>query len=119
MWFVLGGIYSALVAVCQVDVKKLLAYRSVSHLNLALGACLTFGGVGVFSLVVLSLVHGLVSRALFYFGGFMSLSSRLLYFLRSAMLLVWLLVLRMNVGLPPFLSFLREVLGLVSLFLWS
>jgi proton-translocating NADH-quinone oxidoreductase chain M len=65
----IGAFYSSFVALRQIDLKRIIAYSSVAHMN--------FGVVGLFSLTLdgflgsyyLMLGHGLVSGALFYLVG--------------------------------------------------
>lgn len=110
---------SSLVILLQVDVKKLLAMRRVMHLNAGLLSFLTFSSGGVLSLVLVRFSHGLVRRGLFYLGGLSSTNRRILFFLKSYGVLVWLVILVVNAGLPPFISFLSEVLMIVSVVLWG
>ena len=117
VWFFWGVVISSLVILLQVDVKKLLAMRRVIHLNAGLLSFLTFSGGGVLSLVLVRFSHGLVRRGLFYLGGLSSSNRRILFFLKSYGVLVWLVVLVVNAGLPPFISFLSEVLIIVRVVL--
>jgi len=69
LFAVLGVFYASFVAIRQIDLKRIIAYSSVAHMN--------FGIIGLFSLTVdgllgsfyLMLGHGLVSGALFYLIG--------------------------------------------------
>jgi len=66
---VISIIYASLVTIRQIDLKKIIAYSSVAHMNL--------GTVGIFSLnfqgiqgsIFLMLSHGVVSSALFFLVG--------------------------------------------------
>jgi NADH:ubiquinone oxidoreductase subunit 4 (subunit M) len=66
---VLGIIYGSLAAIRQIDLKKVIAYSSVAHMNL--------GTIGIFSLnfqsiqgsIFLMISHGVVSSALFFLVG--------------------------------------------------
>jgi NADH-quinone oxidoreductase subunit M len=66
---VVSIIYASLVTIRQIDLKKIIAYSSVAHMNL--------GTVGIFSLnfqgiqgsIFLMLSHGIVSSALFFLVG--------------------------------------------------
>lgn len=63
---VVSVVYASFVTIRQIDLKKIIAYSSVAHMNL--------GTVGIFSLnfqgmqgsLFLMLSHGLVSSALFF-----------------------------------------------------
>lgn len=66
---VLSIIYASLITIRQIDLKKIIAYSSIAHMNLCT--------VGIFSLdyqaikgsIFLMLSHGLVSSALFFLIG--------------------------------------------------
>lgn len=67
---VVGIIYGALVAMVQPDVKKLVAYSSVSHLGLVMLGIFTFSELGVTGAIYQMLGHGLSTGALFLLIGF-------------------------------------------------
>ena len=66
---ILGILYGSLASIRQIDLKKIIAYSSVAHMNL--------GTVGIFSLnfqsiqgsIFLMISHGIVSSALFFLVG--------------------------------------------------
>lgn len=65
----MGGIYGSLTALRQIDMKRIIAYSSIAHMN--------FGLLGLFSLTLegasgfyyIMIGHGLVSSALFFLVG--------------------------------------------------
>jgi len=67
---VVGIIYGALVAMVQTDIKKLVAYSSVSHLGLVMLGIFTFSELGVTGAIYQMLGHGLSTGALFLLVGF-------------------------------------------------
>jgi NADH-quinone oxidoreductase subunit M len=72
-WFallaVIGIIYGALVAMVQKDVKKLVAYSSVSHLGFVVLGLFSLTATGVAGGVYQMLAHGLSTGALFLLVG--------------------------------------------------
>ncbi len=66
---VVGIIYGALVAMVQPDVKKLVAYSSVSHLGFVVLGLFSLTPVGVAGGVFQMLAHGLSTGALFLLVG--------------------------------------------------
>lgn len=66
---VIGVIYGALVAMVQKDVKKLVAYSSVSHLGFVVLGLFSFTASGVAGGVYQMLAHGLSTGALFLLVG--------------------------------------------------
>ena len=67
---VVGIIYGALIAMVQTDIKKLVAYSSVSHLGLVMLGLFTFSELGVKGAIYQMLGHGLSTGALFLLVGF-------------------------------------------------
>lgn len=66
---IVGIVYASLITLRQIDMKRIIAYSSVSHMSLALASVITGHPLGVASGVYLSLSHGIVSRALFILVG--------------------------------------------------
>ncbi len=66
---VIGIIYGALVAMVQPDVKKLVAYSSVSHLGFVVLGLFSLTSVGIAGGVFQMLAHGLSTGALFLLVG--------------------------------------------------
>jgi NADH-quinone oxidoreductase subunit M len=66
---VIGVVYGALVAMVQDDVKKLVAYSSVSHLGYVMLGLFAFNALGVSGSVYQMLNHGISTGALFLLVG--------------------------------------------------
>ena len=62
---VIGIIYGALVALVQPDLKKLVAYSSVSHMGFVTLGIFAFNAQGLYGAMIVMLSHGLVTSALF------------------------------------------------------
>jgi NADH-quinone oxidoreductase subunit M len=121
---VVGIIYGALVAMMQADVKKLVAYSSVSHLGFVMLGLFVFNLQGVQGGIYQMLNHGLSTGALFLLVGmiydrrhtrmiedFGGLWKQLPIF--SALLLV---VTFSSIGLPGLNGFVGEFLILLGTF---
>lgn len=67
---VVGIIYGALVAMVQPDVKRLVAYSSVSHMGFVVLGLFSFTEVGMQGALYQMLNHGVSTGALFLFVGF-------------------------------------------------
>lgn len=65
----LGVICSALTAIRQVDLKRIIAYSSVAHMNLILLGLFSFTFIGIEGAILQSLSHGFVASALFFLIG--------------------------------------------------
>ena len=123
---VIGIIYGALVAMVQPDLKKLVAYSSVSHLGFVVLGISAMNVQGVQGAVYQMLAHGVSTGALFLIVGMLSdrrhtrliaefggLKSMLPQF-SSAFLVVTLA----SIGLPGLNGFVGELLILVGAFRW-
>ena len=120
----LGVVYTSLTAIRQTDLKRLIAYTSVAHMNLVVIGLFTGTVVGVEAALLQSLSHGFVSSALFliigvlydrwhtrvikYYGG--------LVHTMPIFICVFLFFTLANLGLPGTSSFVGEFLLLVSAF---
>jgi len=120
----LGILYTSAVTVRQVDLKKIIAYSSVGHMNfVTIGLfSLTFSGIS--GSIFLMLSHGIVSsalficigilydryqtRVLFYYGGLVTVMP-----LFSTFFLIFTLA---NMGLPGLSNFVGEILVLLGVF---
>jgi NADH-quinone oxidoreductase subunit M len=67
---VIGIIYGALVAMVQPDMKRLVAYSSVSHMGFVVLGLFTFTDLGMQGALYQMLNHGVSTGALFLFVGF-------------------------------------------------
>jgi NADH-quinone oxidoreductase subunit M len=66
-----GVIFCSITAVVQLDLKKLIAYSSVAHMNLVLLGIFSLNFQGIQGSLFLMLAHGLVSSGLFFLVGFL------------------------------------------------
>lgn len=67
---IIGIIYGALVAMVQPDVKRLVAYSSVSHMGFVVLGLFSFTDLGMQGALYQMLNHGVSTGALFLFVGF-------------------------------------------------
>jgi NADH-quinone oxidoreductase subunit M len=121
---VIGIIYGAMVALVQPNVKKLVAYSSVSHLGFVMLGLFAFNVVGAQGSVIQMINHGLSTGALFFLCG-MLYERRHTYEiasfggLSSAMpvfAVVFMIVTLSSIGLPGLNGFVGEFLILVGTF---
>ena len=69
---ILGGVsafYAAFAAMSQRDVKKLIAYSSVSHMGLALLGIAAFNVIGIEGAIYEMVAHGIITGMLFFIAG--------------------------------------------------
>jgi NADH-quinone oxidoreductase subunit M len=124
---VIGIVYGALVAMVQPDMKKLVAYSSVSHLGfVVLGIC-AMNVQGVQGAVYQMLAHGVSTGGLFLLVGMLSdrRHTRLISefgglknvmpHLTGAFLIITLA----SIGMPALNGFIGEFLTMLGAFLWD
>jgi NADH-quinone oxidoreductase subunit M len=124
---VVGIIYGALVAMVQPDLKKLVAYSSVSHLGfVVLGLC-AMNAQGLQGSIYQMLNHGVSTGGLFMIVGMLSdrRHTRLISEfggLKAVMprfVAAFLLVTLSSIALPGMNGFIGEFLILIGGFLWN
>lgn len=114
----MGFLYSSLAAIRQLDIKKIIAYSSIAHMNFAIIGLFSMSMEGILGSIYLMLSHGLTSAAMFfaagilyfryqtriisYFGGLMQVMPFFTFFTFLSFLA--------NFGLPGFSSFIGELL---------
>lgn len=119
-----GIIYSSLIAIRQTDLKRIIAYSSVAHMNLILLGLYSFSYMGLFGAIFQSLSHGFVSSALFFLIGILynRYHSRLLSYYSGLVhvmpLYIYLLFFFSfaNIALPLSSSFIGEFFLLNGIF---
>jgi len=67
----IGVIGGSFVAICQLDLKKIIAYSSVAHMNLCVLGIFSLTLEGIQGSIFLMLGHGVVSSGLFFLVGFL------------------------------------------------
>ncbi len=124
---VIGIIYGALVAMVQPDMKKLVAYSSVSHLGfVVLGLC-AMNVQGVQGSVYQMLAHGVSTGGLFMMVGMLSdrRHTRLiseyggLKAITPRLVTAFLIITLASIALPATNGFIGEFLILLGTFRWD
>ena len=121
---IIGIIYGALVAMVQPNMKKLIAYSSVSHLGFVVLGIFSFTQAGLNGAMFVMLAHGVSTGALFMLAGilherrhtyeiseFGGLASPMPVYAAS-----YLLIVLASVGLPLLNGFIGEFLVLSGAF---
>ena len=124
---VIGIIYGALVAMVQPDMKKLVAYSSVSHLGFVVLGIAAMNTQGVQGAVYQMLNHGVSTGGLFLIVGMLSdrRHTRLiaeyggLKHIMPHLVAIFLIVTLSSIGLPGLNGFVGEFLILLGAFRWD
>jgi len=119
-----GIIYASFVAIKQTDLKKIVAYSSIAHMNLVILGVFSGNIIGVEAALLQSVSHGFVASALFFLIGILynRYHSRLLYYYSGLVYImplysvIMLFFIMSNIALPGTSSFIGEFLLLNGLF---
>jgi NADH:ubiquinone oxidoreductase subunit 4 (subunit M) len=120
----IGVVYGSLTTLYQIDLKKIIAYSSVAHMNLTVVGVFSLNHYGLQGSVFMMLGHGIISsglfflvgvlydrhhtRSVFYYGGLAQVMP-----LYGVMLLFFMLG---NMSFPGTCNFIGELLILVGIF---
>jgi len=121
---ILGIIYASLTAIRQTDLKRIIAYSSIAHMNLVTLGIFSFSIIGIEGAILQSISHGFVSGALFFLVGIIydRYHSRLLYYygglvhMMPVYSLLFLVFTMANIALPGTSSFVGEFLLLCGVY---
>lgn len=120
----IGIIYTSFTAIRQTDIKRIIAYSSIAHMNMVTLGLFSITISGVEGSIIQSISHGFVSGGLFLMIGMLydRYHSRLLFYysglvhtmpLYSAFLLIFILA---NIAMPGTSSFVGEILLFLGVF---
>ena len=66
-----GVLYASLITLRQIDIKRIIAYSSVAHINMAVVSLCSLNPLGLYGSIFLILSHGLIASGLFFLVGFL------------------------------------------------
>lgn len=131
---VLGIIFASLTAIRQTDMKRVIAYSSVAHMNMVMLGLFSFNSIGLQGAMIQSLSHGFVAGGMFLMIGILynRYHSRYIYYYGGLVTTmpsfsaVFLILTLANIALPGTSSFIGEFLILTGIYktnvlisLWS
>ena len=119
---IIGIVYSSLACIRQVDIKRIIAYSSIAHMNLSMIGLFTNEVEGIMGGVYMMLSHGIVSGSLFGLVGMVyeRYKTRVLRYYRglTIMMPIWgtvfMLLTLANIAIPGTSSYVGELLVLMG-----
>lgn len=119
----IGIVYTSLTAIRQTDLKKIIAYASVAHMNLVIIGLFTLNLYGIEGSILQMIGHGIISSALFLCIGVLydRHHTRLLSyysglaFTMPLFAIIFLIFTLANIAVPGTGSFISELLILIGL----
>jgi len=122
-WLGLGVIILILTILSLRDLKIIIAYSSVAHISIVFYIIIVGSIIGKKGAVYIIFYHGFISPLIFWVVGILawwktrSLIVVKLISFSYVFLLVLFFLFILNIGFPPFIGFIREILILKSLIL--
>nr|YP_010944743.1 NADH dehydrogenase subunit 4 [Liocranchia reinhardtii]WMC20841.1 NADH dehydrogenase subunit 4 [Liocranchia reinhardtii] len=122
-----GGVITSIICIGQSDIKSLIAYSSVGHMGVMLFGCLSKFMWGWEGAMLMMICHGFCSSGLFCLANLVyeKLKSRSLFLcggminVNPSMCLWWFLFCIANMGAPPFVNLISEVMLFCSMNMYS
>ena len=120
-------IYASFTTCRQTDIKRLVAYSSVSHMGLVTLAIFCHSKEGVIASMIMMIAHGLVSSGLFMSSAVLYVRhhSRAIRYFRGVVVtmpifsIITLILILANIGFPLTLNFIAEFLSILTAFNYS
>jgi len=121
---IIGILYASMNAIRQTDLKRIIAYSSIAHMNLVTLGIFSFNILGLEGAILQSISHGFVSGGMFLLVGILynRYHSRFLYYygglvhLMPIYAIFFLIFTLANIALPGTSSFVGEFLLLCGIF---
>lgn len=121
-----GGLLTAIICVGQRDIKSLIAYSSVGHIGLILAGIIGKFMWGWEGSILIIISHGFCSSGLFCLANIIyeKIKSRSLFLYRglvnvnSVVCMWWFLFCIANIGAPPFINLIREIILFCSIYIY-
>ena len=120
----IGILYASMTAIRQTDLKRIIAYSSIAHMNLVTLGIFSFNILGIEGAILQSISHGFVSGGMFLLIGILydRYHSRFLYYygglvhMMPIYAVLFLIFTMANIALPGTSSFVGEFLLLTSIY---
>ena len=121
---IIGVLYASMTAIRQTDLKRIIAYSSIAHMNLVTIGIFSFNIMGIEGAILQSVSHGFVSGGMFLLIGILydRYHSRSLYYygglvqMMPVYAIFFLVFTLANIALPGTSSFVGEFLLLVGIY---
>lgn len=121
---VIGVLFASMSAIRQTDLKRIIAYSSVAHMNLVTIGIFSFNVLGVEGAILQSISHGFVSGGMFLLIGILydRYHSRFLYYYGGLVHMMpiyavfFLIFTFANIAIPGTSSFVGEFLILAGIY---
>lgn len=123
----IGVFYCSLIAIRQVDFKKIIAYSSVVHMNFLIIGLFSFNFISYIGSIYMMIAHGITSSALFFLAGILydRFKSRIVFYYSGLVFtmplysLFFFFFFFSNFGFPGSINFIGEIMILFGIINYS
>lgn len=124
---IFGRIFVSFVCLVQIDIKSLVAYSSVVHINFILRSIITLIKLRFIRGYIIIIAHGLCSSRIFYMVNvFYYRTRRRLLFINKGLInlipfiiILWFIICIFNFSFPICLNFISEIFIIMTLINWE
>jgi NADH-ubiquinone oxidoreductase chain 4 len=121
---VIAIIYASLTTIRQTDLKRIIAYSSVSHMGVVILGLFSLTAIGIEGSIILQIAHGLVSSGLFIVVTLLyeRHHTRIVKYYRGIAItmpllaIIFVILTLANIGVPLTSNFIGEFLSLYGIF---
>jgi len=121
---VIAIIYASLTTIRQTDLKRIIAYSSVSHMGVVILGLFSLTAIGIEGSIILQIAHGLVSSGLFIVVTLLyeRHHTRIVKYYRGIattmplLAIIFVILTLANIGVPLTSNFIGEFLSLYGIF---
>jgi len=124
-WIAIRVVVVMLIILNLRDLKIIIAYSSIAHIRIVFYVLILGWSIGMKGSIIIILYHGFISPLIFWLVGLLGwwktrslLVVKFIIFSYIFILVIFLLII-LNIGFPPFIGFLREILIFKSLIMYS
>jgi NADH-quinone oxidoreductase subunit M len=120
---IISILYASLTTIRQIDMKRIIAYSSIAHMNLVVLGIFSGNIQGISGSIFLMIAHGIVSSALFFLIGVVydKYGTRIIYYYGGLVKTMPLFTFQLlffcmaNIGLPGTCNFIGELVVFIGL----
>ena len=124
---IFGGAAVRVLCIRVIDRKTIIAYSSVAHMSLVISSILSQRIIGLVASLMIIVAHGLTSSGMFFgaFEAYKLFGTRRLLLIRSInscypyFSLLWFILCMRNMGAPPTINLISEVLASTAIWNFS
>lgn len=118
-----GIIYSSLSTLRQIDIKRVIAYSSIAHMNMCMLGIFSYNEIAFVGSIFLMIGHGIVSGGLFYIIGMVynRYRTKIIHYLSGiinfmpVLCFFFFMFLLGNIGMPGTSNFIGELLIMLGI----